>query len=178
VRSCYDEGKRSAETLFFDYHRQHGVKIKVARIFNTYGPNMQPDDGRVVSNFILQALNEEPLTIYGKGKQTRSFCYVDDLVEGLIALMKSEDSVTGPINLGNPKEFTIQELAEKICSLTGSQSKVVYHDLPSDDPRQRCPDISLSKEILDWQPTVALETGLEQTIRYFQKQGNYSNQLL
>ena len=167
MRSCYDEGKRCAETLFFDYHRQHRLKIKVARIFNTYGPRMHPDDGRVVSNFITQALKHKPITIYGDGSQTRSFCYVDDLVEGLIRLMNTEDSVTGPINIGNPKEFTISQLAEKIIELTGSKSRLDYKPLPQDDPKQRQPDIALAQNTLDWEPTVHLEDGLRKTIQYF-----------
>jgi UDP-glucuronate decarboxylase len=167
LRSCYDEGKRCAETLFFDYRRQHNLRIKVARIFNTYGPRMHPNDGRVVSNFIVQALKEEPITIYGDGKQTRSFCYVDDLIEGFIRLMNTTDDVTGPVNLGNPGEFTIRELAEKVISMTGSKSKLVFKPLPSDDPMQRCPDIGLANEKLGWQPTVKLEDGLAKTIQYF-----------
>jgi UDP-glucuronate decarboxylase len=167
IRSCYDEGKRCAETLFFDYFRQHKLRIKVARIFNTYGPRMHPNDGRVVSNFIVQALQGQPITIYGEGQQTRSFCYVDDLVEGLIRLMNSPDEVTGPINLGNPGEFTILELAQKVIALTGSKSKIIYKELPQDDPRQRKPDISLAQKELQWQPTIALEAGLKKTIAYF-----------
>ena len=166
-RSCYDEGKRCAETLFFDYRRQHNLGIKVARIFNTYGPNMHPNDGRVVSNFIVQALKGNDITIYGDGGQTRSFCYVDDLVEGLIRLMASDDEVTGPVNLGNPREFTIKELAEKIIAKTGAKSDIVYRDLPEDDPLQRCPDISAAKALLGWQPTIALDQGLEKTFDYF-----------
>ncbi len=166
-RSCYDESKRCAETLFFDYRRQHNLGIKVARIFNTYGPNMHPNDGRVVSNFIVQALRGDDITIYGGGGQTRSFCYVDDLVEGLIRLMASNDEVTGPVNLGNPREFTIKELAEKIIAKTGAKSDIVYRDLPEDDPMQRCPDISAAKVQLGWQPTIALDQGLEKTIDYF-----------
>ena len=166
-RSCYDEGKRCAETLFFDYHRQHKLDIKVARIFNTYGPRMNPNDGRVVSNFIVQALKGEDITLYGDGQQTRSFCYVDDLVEGLIRLMESPKGVTGPINLGNPGEFTIKELAETVIDLTGSNSQMVNKPLPEDDPRQRQPDITRAKTNLDWQPTVALREGLIQTIAYF-----------
>ena len=169
LRSCYDEGKRCAETLFFDYRRQHNLRIKVARIFNTYGPRMHPHDGRVVSNFIVQALKGEPITIYGDGKQTRSFCYVDDLIEGFIRLMNTPDDFTGPVNLGNPDEFTIRELAEKVIALTGSKSKLVFKPLPSDDPMQRCPDISLAHEKLGWQPTVKLEGGLAMTIRYFRE---------
>ena len=169
IRSCYDEGKRCAETLFFDYHRQHRLEIKVARIFNTYGPRMHPDDGRVVSNFIVQALRGQAITIYGDGLQTRSFCYVDDLVEGLIRLMDSPAEFTGPINLGNPGEFTMIELAEKVLSLTGSPSKLIFQPLPSDDPRQRQPDISLAKSTINWQPEVSLEDGLKETIAYFRK---------
>ena len=168
IRSCYDEGKRCAETLFFDYHRQHNVKIKVARIFNTYGPNMHPNDGRVVSNFILQALKGEDITVFGDGKQTRSFCYVDDLVDGLMRLMNSPDEFNGPVNLGNPAEFTILELAQQVIEMTGSKSKIVFHPLPSDDPRQRQPDISLAAEKLQWQPTISLKTGLRKTIEYFE----------
>ena len=166
-RACYDEGKRCAETLFFDYYRQHNLLIKVARIFNTYGPNMHPNDGRVVSNFIVQALKNEPITIYGDGSQTRSFCYVDDLIKGFIALMDSSDKITGPLNLGNPNEFTILELAQKIIDLTGSSSQIVSKPLPADDPKQRQPDISLAKENLNWQPQVQLEDGLKSTIAYF-----------
>jgi UDP-glucuronate decarboxylase len=166
-RSCYDEGKRCAETLFFDYHRQHDLRIKVARIFNTYGPRMHPNDGRVVSNFIVQALRGEDITLYGDGQQTRSFCYVDDLVEGLIRLMESDDAVTGPINLGNPGEFTIKELAEAIIELTGSSSKMIHLPLPQDDPQQRQPNIELAKEHLDWAPHVELRAGLTKTIAYF-----------
>jgi len=166
-RSCYDEGKRCAETLFFDYHRQHQVKIKVARIFNTYGPRMHPNDGRVVSNFIVQSLRCEPLTIYGNGSQTRSFCYVDDLVDGLIREMNTPDSFTGPVNLGNPTESTILELAELILNLTGSKSEIQYNTLPQDDPRQRQPDITLAKQVLEWAPTVPLQEGLQKTIDYF-----------
>ncbi len=166
-RSCYDEGKRCAETLFFDYHRQHGLVIKVARIFNTYGPRMHPNDGRVVSNFILQALRGEDITIYGDGSQTRSFCYVDDMIEGFVRLMNSPDEFTGPVNLGNPAECSMLELAETILRLTKSRSKIVHLPLPEDDPRQRRPDISLAENILDWHPTVPLEEGLERTIAYF-----------
>ncbi|MCB1731116.1 MAG: SDR family oxidoreductase [Halieaceae bacterium] len=166
-RSCYDEGKRCAETLFFDYYRQHHLRIKVARIFNTYGPNMHPNDGRVVSNFIMQALRGEPITLYGDGSQTRSFCYVTDLVEGLIRLMNSGNEVTGPINLGNPNEFTIRQLAELIIEITGSKSELEYKPLPTDDPLQRQPDILQAKEILDWVPDVQLDQGLENTIDYF-----------
>jgi UDP-glucuronate decarboxylase len=167
LRGCYDEGKRCAETLFFDYHRQHGVNIRAARILNTYGPRMHPDDGRVVSNFIVQALEGTPVTIYGDGSQTRSFCYVSDLIDGLVALMQAGDDVTGPINLGNPREMTIRELAEQVIKLTGSKSALVEKSLPGDDPTQRCPDISRAKTQLGWAPTVALEDGLEKTIGYF-----------
>jgi len=166
-RSCYDEGKRCAETLFFDYHRQLGLQIKVARIFNTYGPRMHIADGRVVSNFIVQALRGEPITLYGDGRQTRSFCYVDDLIDGLVRMMDSADEVAGPINLGNPSEFSMAELAERVIASTGSKSAVTYAPLPEDDPRQRQPDISRAKDILGWQPTVPLEDGLERTIAYF-----------
>lgn len=166
-RACYDEGKRCAETLFFDYHRQHDLKIKVARIFNTYGPRMHPADGRVVSNFIMQALRGEDITIYGDGAQTRSFCYVEDLVRGLISLMETPDSVTGPINIGNPNEFTIKQLAETVIELTGAKSSLVNRPLPQDDPRQRQPDITLAKETLDWTPTIELREGLASTIAYF-----------
>ena len=169
-RACYDEGKRCAETLFFDYHRQHKVNIKVARIFNTYGPRMHPNDGRVVSNFIVQALRNQDITLYGDGEQTRSFCFVSELVDGLIRLMGSQDDVTGPINLGNPGEFTIRELAEAIIDLTGSKSKLVHKPLPQDDPRQRQPDIARAKEILDWSPVVKLRDGLAQTIPYFEEE--------
>jgi UDP-glucuronate decarboxylase len=169
IRSCYDEGKRAAETLWFDYQRAYNLRIKVVRIFNTYGPRMAADDGRVVSNFIVQALRGEDLTIYGDGTQTRSFCYADDLVEGFIRLMNSPDSVVGPINLGNPGEFTMIELAEKVLRLTGSKSKLVNMPLPEDDPKQRRPDISKAKQHLDWEPTVALEQGLERTIAYFKE---------
>ncbi|NQX88264.1 MAG: SDR family oxidoreductase [Halioglobus sp.] len=168
-RSCYDEGKRCAETLFFDYHRQHHLQVKVARIFNTYGPNMHPNDGRVVSNFIMQALRGDPITIFGDGSQTRSFCFVDDLVDGFLALMDSGDEVTGPVNLGNPNEFTITELAEKILSMTHSKSKLITSPLPSDDPLQRQPDISKAKALLNWEPRVQLEEGLGKTIEYFQR---------
>jgi UDP-glucuronate decarboxylase len=167
-RSCYDEGKRCAETLFFDYHRQHGLRIKVARIFNTYGPRMHPNDGRVVSNFILQALRDEPIAVYGDGSQTRSFCYVDDLIEGFIKLMNSPDDFTGPVNLGNPIEITILELAEKILRLTSSRSKIIFKPLPADDPKQRRPDISLAEGKLGWSPKVPLEKGLAKTIDYFE----------
>ena len=166
-RACYDEGKRCAETLFFDYYRQHHLLIKVARIFNTYGPRMHPDDGRVVSNFILQALRGKPFTLYGKGSQTRSFCYVDDMVEGLVLLMNTPDKVTGPVNLGNPEEYTILELAEKILSLTGSKSRVRFEPIPQDDPQKRRPDISLAKKLFRWSPQVTLEEGLRKTIDYF-----------
>ncbi|MDZ4858259.1 MAG: UDP-glucuronic acid decarboxylase family protein [Candidatus Hydrogenedentes bacterium] len=168
IRSCYDEGKRVAETLFFDYHRQNAVDIRVARIFNTYGPRMSPDDGRVVSNFIVQALRGDPITIYGEGKQTRSFCYVDDLATGLIALMDNDDFI-GPVNLGNPGEFTIAELANEVLSMTGSRSKIDYRPLPQDDPVRRQPDISLAKDKLNWQPTIALKDGLRKTIDYFDR---------
>jgi UDP-glucuronate decarboxylase len=169
VRSCYDEGMRCAETLFFDYYRQHNLRIKVARIFNTYGPRMHPNDGRVVSNFIVQALRAEAITIYGEGRQTRSFCYVDDLIDGLIRLMDSSDDVTGPVNLGNPREFTIRELAEQVIALTRSGSKLEFRPLPSDDPVQRQPDISVARRLLGWQPTIALESGLQRTIHYFRE---------
>lgn len=168
-RSCYDEGKRCAETLFFDYHRQNQVKIKVARIFNTYGPRMHINDGRVVSNFIVQALKGESITIYGDGKQTRSFCYVDDLIEGFVRFMNSSEEFTGPVNLGNPAEMSILELAQKIIAMTNSRSKLVFNPLPENDPKQRQPDISLAKQQLNWQPTVTLENGLTQTIFYFEK---------
>jgi UDP-glucuronate decarboxylase len=166
-RSCYDEGKRCAETLFFDYYRQYRVRIKIARIFNTYGPRMHPNDGRVVSNFIVQALQNNDITIYGDGGQTRSFCYVDDLVDGLIRLMDSNDGATGPVNLGNPSELTIRELAETVVDLTGSKSKLVFRPLPTDDPKQRRPDISRAEELLNWRPTLALHDGLVKTIAYF-----------
>ena len=166
-RSCYDEGKRCAETLFFDYHRQHGLEIKVARIFNTYGPRMHPADGRVVSNFIVQALQDQPITIFGDGAQTRSFCYVDDLVQGLIKLMESPADVTGPINLGNPDEFTIRELAEQIIAMTGSKSTITALPLPPDDPRQRQPDIGRARTLLGWAPSIPLADGLDRTIAYF-----------
>jgi UDP-glucuronate decarboxylase len=166
-RSCYDEGKRCAETLFFDYHRQHRLPIKVMRIFNTYGPRMHPADGRVVSNFIVQALKGEPITIYGDGSQTRSFCYVDDLIEGMIRLMETGPEITGPINIGNPNEFTIRELATKVIELTGARSDLVEQPLPADDPKQRQPDISRARELLDWEPKVQLEQGLERTVDYF-----------
>jgi UDP-glucuronate decarboxylase len=177
IRSCYDEGKRCAETLFFDYHRQSQVKIRVARIFNTYGPRMHPNDGRVVSNFIVQALRGDPITIYGDGSQTRSFCYVDDLVQALILLMNASDGFTGPVNLGNPREFTMLELAETVLKLVGGPSKLVYRPLPQDDPRQRQPDISLAKSELGWTPTVQLEDGLRETIGYFRSLANSSLEL-
>ncbi len=167
IRSCYDEGKRVAETLFFDYHRMHNVDIKVMRIFNTYGPNMHPADGRVVSNFIVQALKGEDITVYGDGSQTRSFCYVDDLIEGMVRLMNSREGFTGPVNIGNPGEFTIKQLAEMVIELTGSSSKIVYRELPSDDPLQRKPVIDIAKKELDWEPTVPLRDGLVKTIEYF-----------
>ena len=170
LRSCYDEGKRCAETLFVDYHRQHGLKIKIARIFNTYGDRMHHADGRVVSNFVVQALRGDPITVYGEGKQTRSFCFVDDLIDGLIALMNSDDTVTGPINLGNPEQFTIRALAEQVIEMTGSTSTLTFRDLPQDDPQQRCPDIALAKSLLNWEPKIRLEDGLRRTIDYFQKQ--------
>jgi UDP-glucuronate decarboxylase len=166
-RSCYDEGKRCAETLFFDYHRQHGLEIKVARIFNTYGPRMHPADGRVVSNFIMQALRGDAITIYGEGRQTRSFCYVDDLIDGLVRLMASPPGVTGPINLGNPAEMTIRDLAERVISLSGSRSRLVFEPLPADDPRQRQPDIGRAKADLGWAPRIGLDAGLRSTIEYF-----------
>ncbi|MGA0843308.1 MAG: UDP-glucuronic acid decarboxylase family protein, partial [Arenicellales bacterium] len=169
IRSCYDEGKRCAETLFFDYFRQHRLRIKVARIFNTYGPRMHPDDGRVVSNFIVQALKGDPITIYGDGSQTRSFCYVDDLVDGLIRLMDSSDDITGPINLGNPGEFTIAALAQKVLDAVGSQAELEYRPLPQDDPMQRRPDISAANELLGWAPAVDLSEGLNKTIDYFRQ---------
>ncbi|MGA2915471.1 MAG: UDP-glucuronic acid decarboxylase family protein [Sedimentisphaerales bacterium] len=179
IRSCYDEGKRCAETLFFDYHRQHKLEIKIARIFNTYGPRMHPNDGRVVSNFIVQALQGKDITIFGKGTQTRSFCYVDDLIDGLVKLMNSDPDFTGPVNLGNPTEFTMLKLAEKIIKLTKSKSKIVYKPLPADDPKQRKPCIDLAKEKLSWKPKISLDEGLEKTIAYFrnllkhQRQRNY-----
>jgi UDP-glucuronate decarboxylase len=169
IRSCYDEGKRCAETLFFDYHRQYGVRIKVARIFNTYGPNMHPEDGRVVSNFIVQALTGKDITIYGDGSQTRSFCFVHETVEGLISLMNSGDEISGPVNLGNPSEFTMLELARLVLELTNSRSALTFHPLPGDDPRQRKPDIGLAKEQLNWEPIVSLREGLTETVAYFQK---------
>jgi UDP-glucuronate decarboxylase len=167
-RSCYDEGKRCAETLFFDYHRQHKLRIKVARIFNTYGPRMHPNDGRVVSNFIVQAFRNKDITIYGDGTQTRSFCYVDDLVEGLIRLMETSDEAVGPVNLGNPEEFTIRQLAEIVVEITGSASKIVHRPLPTDDPKQRQPEISKAQELLGWRPTVPLREGLTKTAAYFE----------
>jgi UDP-glucuronate decarboxylase len=166
-RACYDEGKRCAETLFFDYHRQHGVAIKVIRIFNTYGPRMHPQDGRVVSNFIIQALRGEPITLYGSGEQTRSFCYVEDLIDGMIRFMDTDEKFTGPLNLGNPGEFTIRELAEAVIRLTGSKSELVHQPLPTDDPKQRRPDITRARELLGWQPAIQLEEGLTRTIAYF-----------
>ncbi len=169
IRSCYDEGKRCAETLFFDYHRQHDLRIKVMRIFNTYGPRMHPDDGRVVSNFIVQALKGENITIYGDGSQTRSFCYVDDLVRGMVLLMNSSDEVTGPINIGNPNEFTILQLAETVKEMVGSSSEIILQDLPSDDPKQRQPNIDVARSVLNWEPTIELEQGLIKTIEYFRK---------
>ena len=173
-RSCYDEGKRCAETLFMDYHRQNNVRVKIIRIFNTYGPRMLPNDGRVVSNFILQALNNEDITIYGDGKQTRSFQYIDDLIEGMIRMMNTEDEFIGPVNLGNPNEFSILELAEKVIQLTGSKSKLVFKPLPHDDPKQRQPDITLAKEKLNWQPTIELGDGLQKIVEYF-KEYRYRN---
>lgn len=167
-RACYDESKRCAETLFFDYHRQYGLDIRVARIFNTYGPRMHPGDGRVVSNFIMQALQGEPITIYGDGLQTRSFCYVDDLIDGFLCFMAAPEGVTGPMNLGNPSEFTIKALAQKIIALTGSKSEIIYKNLPTDDPLQRCPDISLARDTLGWQPGVSLDDGLGRTVAYFE----------
>jgi len=166
-RACYDEGKRCAETLFFDYHRQHGLPIKVVRIFNTYGPRMHPNDGRVVSNFIMQALKGEPITIYGEGQQTRAFCYVDDLIEGFVRFMGTPEQHTGPLNLGNPGEFTMLELAEKVIRLTGTSSKIIHKPLPQDDPKQRRPDIAKAKSLLGWEPKVPLDEGLERTIAYF-----------
>ncbi len=168
-RACYDEGKRCAETLFFDYWRQHRLRIKVARIFNTYGPRMHPNDGRVVSNFVVQALRGQPITIYGDGSQTRAFCFVDDLVDGLMRLMATGDEVTGPMNLGNPGEFTIRQLAEMVVAMTGSRSQLVFHPLPEDDPKQRRPDITLARDTLGWQPRVPLAEGLEKTIAYFRR---------
>jgi UDP-glucuronate decarboxylase len=169
IRSCYDEGKRCAETLFFDYHRQHGIDVKIVRIFNTYGPRMHPDDGRVVSNFIVQSLSGDDVTIYGDGSQTRSFCFVDDLIEGFVRMMASPKEITGPINMGNPREFTIWELAETILKMTDGTSKIVMKPLPQDDPKQRKPDISLAKNTLGWEPETKLEDGLERTIDYFRK---------
>jgi UDP-glucuronate decarboxylase len=169
IRACYDEGKRCAETLFFDYWRQHGLPVKVARIFNTYGPNMHPHDGRVVSNFIVQALKNQPMTIYGQGEQTRSFCYVDDMIEGFVRLMNTPNEVTGPINLGNPREFSIRELAKMIIELTGSKAKIDFRPLPDDDPRQRKPDISKAQKTMDWKPQIALKDGLSKTIEYFEQ---------
>jgi UDP-glucuronate decarboxylase len=169
TRACYDEGKRCAETLFFDYHRQHGTEIKVARIFNTYGPAMHPNDGRVVSNFVMQALRGEPITLYGDGSQTRSFCYVSDLVDGLMRLMRSEAAVTGPINLGNPTEFTIRQLAEQVVAMTGARSELVFRPLPADDPKQRQPDIAQAREKLGWEPSIPLAKGLAPTIEYFRR---------
>jgi len=171
TRACYDEGKRCAETLFFDYHRQHKLEIKVVRIFNTYGPRMHPNDGRVVSNFIVQALRGEPITVYGEGRQTRSFCYVDDLVEAVLRFMATPAEHTGPLNIGNSTEFTILELAERVVRLTGSKSKIVHRPLPSDDPAQRQPDIAAARKLLDWEPRTPLEAGLEKTIEYFRDQG-------
>ncbi len=168
-RACYDEGKRCAETLFFDYHRQHGVRIKVVRIFNTYGPRMNPQDGRVVSNFIVQALRGEDITVYGDGMQTRAFCYVDDLIDGFVRLMNAPDAVTGPVNIGNPLEIPVRELAERVIRLVGSRSKLVFHPLPIDDPMQRCPDITMARRDLGWEPKVDLEDGLTKTIAYFDR---------
>lgn len=176
IRSCYDEGKRAAETLFFDYHRQFGVDIKVVRIFNTYGPNMQKNDGRVVSNFIVQALEGNDITIYGDGSQTRSFCYVSDLVEGIVRLMNSDESITGPINIGNPSEFTVNQLAQMIVEMTKSKSTIVYKPLPEDDPKKRKPDITLANKQLDWSPTIGIQEGLERTIKYFEE-CSFSNEL-
>ena len=175
IRSCYDEGKRCAETLFMDYHRMNGVKIKIIRIFNTYGPRMHPNDGRVVSNFIIQALKNQNITIFGDGTQTRSFQYVDDLIEGMIRMMNSEDSFTGPVNIGNPNEFTMMELARQVIELTGSKSKIVFCPLPSDDPRQRKPDIRLAKSKLDWEPNIQLQEGLLKTIEYFKELRIYNS---
>ena len=169
IRSCYDEGKRCAETLFFDYNRQYGIPIKVIRIFNTYGPRMLPNDGRVVSNFIVQALAGKDITIYGDGRQTRSFCYVSDLIEAMIRMMKTPARITGPVNLGNPGEYTVRELAEKIIRTVGSKSRLVFQPLPQDDPARRKPDISLAKKILDWEPTVSLKDGLKKTVDYFRE---------
>jgi len=167
TRSCYDEGKRCAETLFFDYYRQHGLNIKVARIFNTYGPRMHPDDGRVVSNFIMQALNDRPITIYGDGSQTRSFCYINDLVEGIVKFMSTDNSIPGPLNMGNPAEMTILDLATKIIEITGSKSELLFEELPLDDPRKRKPDITLARELLGWEPYISLDEGLKNTVDYF-----------
>jgi UDP-glucuronate decarboxylase len=167
IRSCYDEGKRCAETLFFDYWRQHSLRIKVVRIFNTYGPRMHPDDGRVVSNFIMQALRGEDITLYGDGQQTRSFCYVDDLINAMMRMMDTPDDFTGPVNIGNPGEFSMKELAEQVLALTGSKSKIIHLPMPSDDPKQRKPDLTLAKKMLDWHPTIPLKDGLEKTIAYF-----------
>jgi UDP-glucuronate decarboxylase len=169
LRSCYDEGKRCAETLFFDYHRQHRLRIKVARIFNTYGPNMHPDDGRVVSNFIVQALREQDITLYGDGAQTRAFCYVDDLVDALVRLMDTRDAFTGPVNLGNPVEVSVRQLAERVIALTGSRSRIVFRPLPADDPVQRCPDIDMARKELGWEPRVTLDDGLRETIGFFRQ---------
>jgi UDP-glucuronate decarboxylase len=169
IRSCYDEGKRCAETLFFDYFRQHHLEIKVMRIFNTYGPRMHPNDGRVVSNFIVQALQNKPITIYGDGSQTRSFCFISDLIEGMIKFMESDKTVTGPMNIGNPNEFTMLELAELVLKLTSSQSKIIFKPLPEDDPRQRQPNITLAKNKLGWEPKIKLEDGLKETIKYFKE---------
>ena len=174
IRSCYDEGKRCAETLFFDYHRQHNLDIKVVRIFNTYGPNMHPNDGRVVSNFIVQALKNEDITVYGEGSQTRSFCYVDDLIDGFVRMMNSKQGFTGPVNMGNPDEFTILELAQKVIDIIGSRSKIIHEPLPSDDPRQRKPDITLAKQELGWEPKIKLEDGLVKTIGCFEGLQNYN----
>ncbi len=176
VRSCYDEGKRCAETLFFDYHRQHGVDIKVARIFNTYGPRMHYSDGRVVSNFVVQALRGEPLTLYGDGSQTRSFCYVDDLIDGLLKLMAAPRDLPGPVNLGNPAEISVRNLAETVIAMTGSRSKIVNQPLPEDDPRRRCPDITLATQRLGWKPDTSLDEGLRSTIEYFGGGPDYSDQ--
>lgn len=174
-RACYDEGKRCAETLFFDYHRMHGMEIKIVRIFNTYGPRMSFNDGRVVSNFILQALKGDNITIYGNGAQTRSFCYVDDMIAGLVKMMDSNKKITGPVNLGNPDEYRIKDLAEQILKLTGSKSKIIYHDLPIDDPKQRCPDITKAKKLLGWSPKINLEDGLKKTMADFKKRIDYGN---
>ena len=169
IRSCYDEGKRAAETLFFDYWRCYGARIKVVRIFNTYGPGMQADDGRVISNFIVQALQGEDLTVFGNGDQTRSFCYVDDLVEGLIRMMNTDDEITGPVNLGNPSERTVISLAEKVIAMTGSKAKIVFEKRPADDPTRRCPDITLANTLLNWQPSVDIEEGLKKTVAWFSR---------